>query len=199
MPTDTKPELTADAKRAAREATRDAVRRSAKKLHEVLKYPHPVLAKKGEPVTEFTPELAQLVDEMFDSMYAAEGIGLAAPQIGISKQITVIDVSFNERPEEKLVLINPEILEREGSQVEEEGCLSLPDIREKVKRSAWVKVRAQNAKGEFFEVEGDDLLARALEHEIDHLHGILFIDRLSMLKRDLVQRRIRKLIRNGEW
>jgi len=199
MPTDTKPELTADAKRAAREATRDAARRSAKKLHEVLKYPHPVLAKKGEPVTEFTPELAQLVDEMFDSMYAAEGIGLAAPQIGISKQITVIDVSFNERPEEKLVLINPEILEREGSQVEEEGCLSLPDIREKVKRSAWVKVRAQNANGEFFEVEGDDLLARALEHEIDHLHGILFIDRLSMLKRDLVQRRIKKLIRNGEW
>jgi peptide deformylase len=199
MPTETKPELTAEAKRAAREATRDAARRSAKKLHEVLKYPHPVLAKKGEPVTEFNAELEQLVSEMFDSMYAAEGIGLAAPQIGISKQITVIDVSFNERPEEKLVLVNPEILEREGSQVEDEGCLSLPDIREKVKRSAWVKVRAQNAKGEFFEVEGDDLLARALEHEIDHLHGILFIDRLSMLKRDLVQRRIRKLIRNGEW
>jgi peptide deformylase len=199
MPTETKPELSADAKRAAREATRDAARRSAKKLHEVLKYPHPVLARKGDPVTEFNAELEQLVAEMFDSMYAAEGIGLAAPQIGISRQITVIDVSFNERPEEKLVLINPEILEREGSQVEDEGCLSLPDIREKVKRSAWVKVRAQNAKGEFFEVEGDDLLARALEHEIDHLHGILFIDRLSMLKRDLVQRRIRKLIRNGEW
>jgi peptide deformylase len=199
MPTDTKPELSADAKRAAREATRDTVRRTAKKLHEVLKYPHPVLAQKGEPVTEFTPELAQLVDEMFDSMYAAEGIGLAAPQIGISKQITVIDVSFKERPEDKLVLINPEILHREGSQVEDEGCLSLPDIREKVRRSALVKVRAQNAKGEFFEVEGDDLLARALEHEIDHLHGILFIDRLSMLKRDLALRRIKKLIRNGEW
>ena len=199
MPTDTKPELSADAKRAAREATRDTVRRTAKKLHEVLKYPHPVLAQKGEPVTEFTPELAQLVDEMFDSMYAAEGIGLAAPQIGISKQITVIDVSFKERPEDKLVLINPEILHREGAQVEDEGCLSLPDIREKVRRSALVKVRAQNAKGEFFEVEGDDLLARALEHEIDHLHGILFIDRLSMLKRDLALRRIKKLIRNGEW
>ena len=136
---------------------------------------------------------------MFDSMYAAEGIGLAAPQIGISRQITVIDISFNERPEDKLVLINPQILEQEGSQVEEEGCLSLPDIREKVKRSSWVKVRAQNAQGEFFEVEGEDLLARALEHEIDHLHGVLFIDRLSMLKRDLVQRRIKKLIRNGEW
>jgi peptide deformylase len=199
MPTETKPDLTAEAKRAAREATRDAARRSAKKLHEVLKYPHPVLARQGERVTEFTPELEQLVAEMFDSMYAAEGIGLAAPQIGISRQITVIDISFNERPEDKLVLINPEILEHEGSQVEEEGCLSLPDIREKVKRSSWVKVRAQNARGEFFEVEGEDLLARALEHEIDHLHGILFIDRLSMLKRDLVQRRIKKLIRNGEW
>ena len=199
MPTETKPDLTAEAKRAAREATRDAARRSSKKLHEVLKYPHPVLTRQGERVTEFTPELEQLVAEMFDSMYAAEGIGLAAPQIGISRQITVIDVSFNERPEDRLVLINPEVLEREGSQVEEEGCLSLPDIREKVKRSAWVKVRAQNAKGELFEVEGEDLLARALEHEIDHLHGVLFIDRLSMLKRDLVQRRIKKLIRNGEW
>ena len=199
MPTDTKSDLTADAKRAAREATRDAARRSSKKLHEVLKYPHPVLAKKGEHVTEFNAQLEQLVAEMFDSMYAAEGIGLAAPQIGISRQITVIDISFNERPEDKLVLINPQILEQEGSQVEEEGCLSLPDIREKVKRSSWVKVRAQNAQGEFFEVEGEDLLARALEHEIDHLHGVLFIDRLSMLKRDLVQRRIKKLIRNGEW
>jgi peptide deformylase len=136
---------------------------------------------------------------MFDSMYAAEGIGLAAPQIGISKQLTVIDVSFGERPEDKLVLINPEVLHTEGSQTEEEGCLSLPDIREKVRRAARVKVRAQNLKGEFFEVEGDELLARCLLHEIDHLHGILFIDHLSRLKRDLVQRRIKKLIRNGDW
>jgi peptide deformylase len=169
------------------------------KIHEVVKYPDPILAKRGERVTEFTPELEKLVNEMFDSMYAAQGIGLAAPQISISKQITVIDVSFNERPEDKLALINPEILDRAGKQVEEEGCLSLPDIREKVQRAAWVKVRAQNVKGEFFEVEGEELLARALQHEIDHLHGVLFIDHLSRLKQDLVRRRIRKLQKNGEW
>ena len=169
------------------------------KIHEVLKYPDPVLAKAGEKVTDFGPETAQLVEEMFESMYAAQGIGLAAPQIGISKQITVIDTSFKERPEDKLVLINPEVIERQGKQKEEEGSLSLPDIREKVQRAAWVKVRAQDVKGEFFEVEGTELRSRALQHEIDHLHGILFLDRLSRLKREMVLRRIRKLIKNGEW
>jgi peptide deformylase len=198
MPTETKTDTAADRK-ADRRATVAAVRKSAKKLHEVVKYPDPVLAKEGETVTEFTPELAQLVEEMFDSMYAAEGIGLAAPQIGISQRITVIDVSFKERPEDKLVLINPEVLETEGKQTEEEGCLSLPDIRAKVQRAAWVKVRAQNVKGEYFEVEGEELLARALLHEIDHLHGVLFIDRISPLKRDLIKRRIRKLQKNNEW
>lgn len=198
MPTETKNE-TAEAKRAARKATSESVRKNAKKLHEVVKYPDPVLMKKGELVTEFNADLAQFVEEMFDSMYAAQGIGLAAPQIAVSKQITVIDISFNERPEDKLVLINPVILEREGTLYEEEGCLSLPDINEKVKRAAWVKVRAQNVKGEFFEVEGEELLARALQHEIDHLHGVLFIDHLSRLKRDLIIRRIRKLQKNGEW
>ncbi len=169
------------------------------RIHEVVKYPDPVLSKPGETVTVFDAETAQLVEEMFDSMYAAQGIGLAAPQIGISKRITVIDVSFKERPEDKLALINPVILDKSGKQVEEEGCLSLPEIREKVQRAAWVKVRAQNVKGETFEVEGEELLARALQHEIDHLHGILFIDHLSRLKRDLVQRRIKKLQKNGEW
>ena len=169
------------------------------KIHEVVKYPEPVLAKRAAEVTEFDAGLAKLVDEMFDSMYAAEGIGLAAPQISVSKQITVIDISFNERPEDRIVLINPEVIDRRGKQVEEEGCLSLPDIREKVQRDAWVKVRAQNVKGEFFELEGTELLARAMLHEIDHLHGILFIDRLSRLKRDLVLRRIKKLIKHGDW
>ena len=172
---------------------------AARKIHEILKYPDPVLARPGERVTEFGPEVENLVEEMFDSMYAAQGIGLAAPQIGISRQITVIDLSFKERPEDRIVLINPEIVTREGKQLEEEGCLSLPEIREKVRRAAKVKVRAQNAKGKFFEVEGEELLARALQHEIDHLHGILFIDHLSRLKRDLVHRRIRKLQKNGEW
>jgi peptide deformylase len=169
------------------------------RIHEVVKYPDPILSKPGKAVTVFDAETEQLVEEMFDSMYAAQGIGLAAPQIGISKRITVIDVSFKERPEDKLALINPVILDKSGKQVEEEGCLSLPEIREKVQRAAWVKVRAQNVKGETFEVEGEELLARALQHEIDHLDGILFIDHLSRLKRDLVQRRIKKLQKNGEW
>ena len=169
------------------------------KTHPVVKYPDPVLSKKGAAVTDFGPELAQFVQEMWASMYAAHGIGLAAPQIGVSKRITVIDVSFKERPDERLVLINPEIIEREGKQFEEEGCLSLPEIREKVQRAARVKVRAQDVNGEFFEAEGEELLARAMQHEIDHLDGVLFIDRLSPLKRDLVKRRIRKLQKNGEW
>jgi peptide deformylase len=169
------------------------------KIHEVVKWPDPVLQKPGEKVTVFDAKLKKLVDEMFDSMYAAQGIGLAAPQIAISKRITVIDVSFKKNPEERIALINPEIIEREGKQVEEEGCLSLPEIREKVTRAAKVKVKAQDVSGEWFEVEGDELLARALQHEIDHLDGVLFIDRLSRLKRDLVIRKIKKLIKNGEW
>jgi len=169
------------------------------KIHEVVKYPDPVLAKPGVPITVFDAKLKTLVDEMFESMYAAQGIGLAAPQISISQRLTVIDCSFKKNPEEKIVLINPEIIDREGKQVEEEGCLSLPDIREKVQRAAWVKVKAQNVDGEWFEVEGEELLARAMQHEIDHLDGILFIDRLSRLKRDLVLRKIKKMQKNGEW
>ncbi len=136
---------------------------------------------------------------MFESMYAAKGIGLAAPQIGISKQITVIDLSFQKNVDDRIVLINPEITEREGRQYEEEGCLSLPEIREKVSRSSWVKVRAQNAKGEWFEIDGEELLSRAFQHEIDHLHGVLFFQRVSALKRDLMLRKIRKMQRAGEW
>lgn len=172
---------------------------SPRRIYEVVKYPDPVLARKGARVEEFGPQLVEFVEDMFESMYAAQGIGLAAPQIGVSQQITVIDLSFRKNPEEKIVLINPVIVDRDGDQYEEEGCLSLPEIREKVKRSAWVKVRAQDARGETFEVEGEELLARALQHEIDHLHGVLFIEHLSRLKRDLVGRRIRKLQRNGEW
>jgi peptide deformylase len=169
------------------------------KIHEIVKYPDPILSKAGEPVTEFDEELKTLVEEMFDSMYAAHGIGLAAPQIGLSKRITVIDVNFKKDPADQIVLINPQIIEHEGQQFEEEGCLSLPDIRDKVKRAAKVKVRAQNADGEWFEIEGEELLSRAFQHEIDHLDGVLFIDRLSRLKKDLTVRKIKKLIKNGEW
>ena len=173
--------------------------KSMGKIHEVVKWPEPVLAKVGAPVTVFDAQLKKLVDEMFESMYAAQGIGLAAPQIAISQRLCVIDVSFKKNPDEKIVLINPEIIERKGRQVEEEGCLSLPEIREKVTRAEWVKARAQNVHGEWIEGEGDELLARAIQHEIDHLDGILFIDRLSRLKRDLVMRKMKKMIKNGEW
>jgi peptide deformylase len=168
-------------------------------LREIVKYPDPVLERKTEPVTEFDDELRSLVDDMFESMYAAKGIGLAAPQIGLSKRLTVIDLSFKEKPEDRIVLINPEIVFREGKQYEEEGCLSLPEIREKVSRAARVRVKAQNVKGEWFEMEGEELLARAFQHEIDHLDGILFFRRVSALKRDLILRRIRKMQKAGEW
>ena len=168
-------------------------------LREIVKYPDPVLERPSEPVTAFDDELRKLVDDMFESMYAAKGIGLAAPQIGISRRLTVIDLSFQKNPEEKIVLINPEITFREGKQYEEEGCLSLPEIREKVSRAARVKVKAQDAKGEWFELDGEELLARAFQHEIDHLDGVLFFRRVSALKRDLILRRIRKMQKAGEW
>ena len=168
-------------------------------LREIVKYPDPVLERPSEPVTAFDGDLQKLVDDMFESMYAAKGIGLAAPQIGIPKRLTVIDLSFQKNPEEKIVLINPEIIFREGKQYEEEGCLSLPEIREKVSRAAKVKVRAQDVKGEWFELDGEELLARAFQHEIDHLDGVLFFRRVSALKRDLILRKIRKMQKAGEW
>lgn len=168
-------------------------------IRPIVKYPDPILQQPTELVTEFDAELRTLVDDMFESMYAAKGIGLAAPQIGVGKRLTVIDLSNQENPDEKLVLINPEVIETQGRQYEEEGCLSLPEIREKVVRAVRVKVRAQNLEGEWFEVEGEDLLARAFLHEIDHLDGVLFIFRMSGLKRDLILRKIRKLQRTGEW
>jgi peptide deformylase len=168
-------------------------------IYPIIKYPDPVLMKPAEDVTVFDHELKQLVADMFESMYEAQGIGLAAPQINIAKRLCVIDLSFKKNPAEKIVLINPEIIEREGKQYEEEGCLSLPEIREKVNRAFQVKVRAQDVEGKWFEIEGTELLSRAFQHEIDHLNGVLFIDHLSRLKRDLVLRRIRKMQKNGEW
>jgi peptide deformylase len=168
-------------------------------IYKIIKYPDPVLAQKAKPVTVFDKKLRTLVADMFESMYADKGIGLAAPQIGILQRITVIDLTFKKDPEEKMVLINPEIIEREGKQLEEEGCLSLPEIREKVSRAAWVKVRAQDEHGDWYEYEGEELLSRAFQHEIDHLDGVLFIDRISALKRNLILRKIKKLQRDGTW
>jgi peptide deformylase len=165
----------------------------------IVKYPEPVLSQPGEPVTEFDPELKKLADDMFETMYAAQGIGLAAPQVAVSKRVTVIDLTGGKDPEQKIVLVNPEVIFREGKQYEEEGCLSFPEIREKVQRAAQVKVRAQDLQGKWFELDGEELLARAFQHEIDHLDGTLFIFRMSALKRDLVLRRIRKMQREGTW
>lgn len=169
-------------------------------IYPVVKYGDPVLEKQAETITEFdTPELHKLIDDMFESMYAAHGVGLAAPQIGISKRISVIDVTFQEDPSAKLVLINPEIIKLEGKVSESEGCLSIPEFRENVTRAKKVTVRAQDAKGVFWEKTGEELLARAFQHEIDHLSGKLYIHRISALKRDLMKRKIRKLEKAGEW
>jgi peptide deformylase len=136
---------------------------------------------------------------MFESMYAAKGVGLAAPQIGIGKRIAVIDISSGEDPAQRLVLINPEIVKKEGTQTGEEGCLSLPTFREPVSRAQKVTIRAKDARGEVWERTGEDLLARAFQHETDHLNGTLYINHISALKRDLIRRKIRKLQKAGEW
>ncbi|MGC1422756.1 MAG: peptide deformylase [Terracidiphilus sp.] len=165
----------------------------------IVKYPEPVLSQPGEPVTEFDAELKKLVDDMFETMYASQGIGLAAPQVAVAKRVTVVDLSMGKDPAQKLVLVNPEVIFREGKQYEEEGCLSFPEIREKVQRAAKVRIRAQDLKGKWFEMDGEELLSRAFQHEIDHLDGMLFIFRMSSLKRDLVLRKIRKMQREGTW
>jgi peptide deformylase len=165
----------------------------------IVKYPEPVLSQPGEPVTEFDGELRKLVADMFETMYAAQGIGLAAPQVGISKRLTVIDLSQGKEPKDKLVLINPEVISSQGRLYEEEGCLSFPEIREKVVRAAKVRIRAQDEHGKWFEMDGEELLSRAMQHEIDHLDGVLFIFRMSPLKRNLNLRKIRKLQNEGKW
>jgi peptide deformylase len=165
----------------------------------IVKYPEPILSQPGEPVTEFNAELRKLVADMFETTYANQGVGLAAPQVGVSKRLTVIDVSMGKVPKDKLVLINPEIISSEGKLYEDEGCLSFPDIREKVVRAARVRIRAQDEHGKWFEMDGEDLLARAMQHEIDHLAGILFLFRMSALKRNLNLRKIRKMQADGEW
>lgn len=172
---------------------------SSEMVLKIVKYPEPVLQEKGAEVTEFNDELRQFVADMFETMYSSQGIGLAAQQVGVAKRVTVIDLSMGKDPEQKLVLINPEILLREGKQYEEEGCLSFPEIREKVQRAAKVRVRAQNEKGEWFELDGEQLLSRAFQHEIDHLDGVLFIFRMSPLKRSMCLRRIKKLQQEGSW
>src|SRR5438067_2732868 len=169
-------------------------------VYPIVKFGDPVLEREAADVTEFdTTELHQFLADMFESMYAAKGVGLAATQIGIAKKIAVIDCSNGEDPQAKIVLINPKIVKVEGKQEGEEGCLSIPGFREQVRRGRRVTVLARNVKGVEFEKTGEDLLARAFLHETDHLYGRLYIGHISALKRDLMKRKIKKLQRAGEW
>ncbi len=167
-------------------------------LREIRKYPDPVLRKKTERVEKIDGSIERLIEDMAETMHAAPGVGLAANQVGVSLQLAVIDVSTREEKEKGkrhplIVLINPEILTQEGSIAEEEGCLSIPEYADKVKRAVKVKVRAQDRTGKVFELEAEGLLAKALQHEIDHLNGLLFVDRLSPLKKSIFKRRYKKL------
>ena len=162
----------------------------------------PVLRAAARALTRreiLSAETQQLIRDMRETMYEAPGVGLAAPQIGIALQLSVIDTSFKEDPAARLVLANPRIVSLEGKQDGNEGCLSIPDFREKLARAKKVTIRAQDVQGNWYEKTGEDLLARAFQHEIDHLHGKLYIHHLSSLKRDMMRRKIRRMIRQGEW
>ena len=171
----------------------------ARKIYTIVKYGDPVLEKSAAAIRKFDAELEELAEDMFATMYAAQGIGLAAPQIGKGIRLAVVDVTTGKNPEAKIVMVNPEIIHAEGEAREEEGCLSIPGFRGYVIRPQFVTVRALNRKGEPFEIRGENLLARAFCHEIDHLNGVLFLQHLSMLKRDLIRRKIKKLRKEGEW
>ncbi|HSF99780.1 MAG TPA: peptide deformylase [Vicinamibacterales bacterium] len=168
-------------------------------LRPIVRFGKAGLATPAQPVTEITDEIQTLIDDMVDTMYAAPGIGLAAPQVGVPLRICVIDLTAGRRGGELLTLINPEFVERSGMQLEEEGCLSLPGFTATVARPARVVVRALDRSGQEKVVEGTGLLARALQHELDHLDGTLFVDRLRGIKRDVIVRKVKKLQRQGKW
>ncbi len=170
-----------------------------RKLYTIVKYGDPILEKPAAPITKFEAQLEELAEDMFATMYAAQGIGLAGPQIGKSIRIAVVDVTGGKNPEGKIVLVNPQVVAAEGEKREEEGCLSIPGFRGYVIRPQFVTVKAQDLQGLSFEIRGEDLLARAFCHEIDHLNGILFLQHLSLLKRDLIKRKIKKMRKQGEW
>jgi len=168
-------------------------------IRPIVKYGDPVLARKAEPVAEITDEIRQLIDDMIETMYAAPGVGLAAPQIGVPLRVCVIDISGGRRGGQVITLVNPEFVERTGMQLEEEGCLSGPGYHATVARPERAVVRGLNREGEEVTIEGTGLLARALQHELDHLDGTLFLSRLRGLPRDLIIRKIRKQQRSGAW
>jgi peptide deformylase len=168
-------------------------------LLEIVKYGDPVLERVGEPVTDFDERLKRLVSDMFETMYEARGVGLAAPQIGLSKRLFVMDCSGGGDPTARVALINPVVLRVEGDQTGDEGCLSFPGIFFPVKRSLRAVVRAHDVNGEEFEFDGLELEARCMLHETDHCDGIVFIDRTTTLKRELAKRKIKRLQKQGRW
>jgi peptide deformylase len=168
-------------------------------IYPIVKYGQDVLEKPGNPIVDFDHDLEKLVADMFETMYAANGVGLAAPQIGLSLRLCVVDTSVGEDSKAKLVLANPVIISMEGEQVQEEGCLSLPDFRAKTRRPERVTLRAQDIHGEELTMLGEGLLARAFCHETDHLNGKLFIQHLGRLKRESIKRQVRKMIKAGQW
>lgn len=168
-------------------------------LRPIVKFGSAGLTTPARPVDAMTPEIDQLVDDMVATMYAAPGIGLAAPQVGVPLRVCVIDLNAGARNAEVITLINPEFVEREGMQVEDEGCLSVPGFTASVARPARAVVRGLDRQGRPITIEGTGLLARALQHELDHLDGTLFLDRLRGIKRDMIVRKIRKLEKSGRW
>jgi peptide deformylase len=168
-------------------------------IRPIVKYGDQTLHRPAERVDAVTPELQVLIDDMIDTMYAAPGIGLAAPQVGVGLRLFVVDISVGRRSDDLLVFINPEFVDREGMQLEEEGCLSVPGFTATVARPSRVVVKGLDRHGKEHVVEGKDLLARAFQHEMDHLEGTLFVNRLRGIKRDIIVRKIHKLTRAGEW
>jgi peptide deformylase len=168
-------------------------------IRPILKYGDDVLHQQARTVGDLTTEIDQLIDDMIETMYAAPGVGLAAPQVGVPLRIFVVDVSVGRDPGGLIVMINPSFVERDGMQLEEEGCLSVPTFNATVVRPVRVVVKGLDRTGMEHQREGSGLLARAFQHEMDHLDGLLFVDRLRGIKRDMILRRIRKLSRAGKW
>jgi peptide deformylase len=168
-------------------------------LRPIVKYPEPVLTTRASEVLSIDAEIRQLVSDMIETMHAAPGVGLAANQVGVLLRVAVVDLSVGKDPSALVVLINPKVVSSEGRQVDEEGCLSIPGITEMVSRPLVAEVEGLDLEGKTFRIKGQGLMARALLHEIDHLEGILFLERLSPLKRRLIRKKIQKMIREGEW
>ena len=165
----------------------------------ILKYGAPSLRETSRTVEKFNDELEKLTADMFETMYAAPGVGLAAPQVGVNIRLITIDISGGKEPDKKMILCNPRVISSEGVQEGDEGCLSVPDFYESLTRPMKVAVEAQDIKGKHFRIDGEGLLARAICHEIDHLDGVMFVDRLSPLKRAIVRGKIKKLTKAGKW